>query len=265
MWTLRHRCAWLVFLAGLAISSASANAQDRPKGELFLGFSGRTNGDPVLKGWNASAAFHINEPLAIVADFSGHYGSLPGPGAITLANLPSFLQGNPSQWLIPRSDNPLHVYSFLAGPQFSNRINDRTRIFVRALFGASRVDGSQPGPNYYFIPCSIPPGGGTSSPGCITVAGQSGLVPGCNSRSGIISINSGIQSPVLSLYPATAQADCPTDTRIGFSFGAGGGLDVTIAKHWAVRVFQADYINKPDVLEQGANDFRLSSGLLYQW
>src|SRR5256885_13837704 len=59
----------------LAFCAATAVAEDRHRMEFFLGFSGRTGADPILRGWNVSAAAHLNEELAIVADFSGHYDS----------------------------------------------------------------------------------------------------------------------------------------------------------------------------------------------
>ena len=121
---------WLLTFTCLLAFSAIASAQDRPKGELFVGFSGRTGGDPMLPGWNASAAVHLNDQLAIVADFSGHYGSpsLPQSGAV-FADISSFPQGNltaPTLTFIGMGTDT-DVYSFLGrvntngGPQRSER------------------------------------------------------------------------------------------------------------------------------------------------
>ena len=255
MWIKRHFPVALLLLACLFVSCAAAKAQDRPKGELFVGFSGRTNGDPILKGWNASAAIHINEQLAIVADFSGHYGSQSTTQVVySFAN---FLQGTPSSSLptLPRSSSETNVNSFLFGPQFSHRINSRARVFVRSLFGATRVNANQ---NSQLIGSflTIQPGG-TASPAQPSQPAFATKTPPCN----VISFNSGITPSGLVNFGGSRVCE----TTVGFSFGAGGGLDVTVAKHWAVRVFQADYLNKPNVLGRGSNDFRLSSGLLYQW
>ena len=232
---------WLLTFTCLLVFSAIASAQDRPKGELFLGFSGRSGGDPILPGWNASAAVHLNEQLAIVADFSGHYCSqkplyfglfAPGSGTNSTGlggqaiSPPCYSPGdtNSLPLMLAFASNGYSVYSFLVGPQYSHHLTGRTRIFVRALFGASQISADT---GYY---------------GSAQFQTLSGFLLGGQ----------------------TALA-LPTSTQTGFSFGAGGGLDVSVAKHWGVRVFQADYLNEPSVLGGGRNDFRLSSGLIYQW
>ena len=258
MCTRKHLRLGLLILACLFVYSTAADAQDRPKGELFVGFSGRTNGDPVLKGWNVSGAVHVNRQMEIVADFSGHYGSIPSPGSITFANLTSFLLGNPSPSIPPSYNNPFHVYSFLAGPQFSHRVNGRAKIFIRALFGASDAHARNTisGPSYSFVPGPPIPAPGQTAPTPI------GSVVSCIPTFASVGATPAIK-PYLVILPSGGR--CQSDTQTAFSFGAGGGLDVTVAKHWAVRALQADYLNKPDVLGQGSNDFRLSSGLIYQW
>jgi hypothetical protein len=243
-------CGLLAIILALPIA---ASAQDHPKGELFVGFSGRNGGNPILPGWNASAAIHLNDQLAIVADFSGHYGSgsLPQSGSVTFANLQTFLLGIPSSALLANANSTqTDIYSFLAGPQYSHKINSRARVFVRALFGASRVHASAISPLVSGILGTVGPA--QPNQPSITVP-----APVCNAINGYFIVTpSGIATFVLN-------RSC--DTEIGFSFGAGGGLDVTVVKHWSVRALQGDYLNKPSVLGEGRNDFRLSSGLIYQW
>ncbi len=63
---------------------------------------------------------------------------------------------------------------------------------------------------------------------------------------------------------ALTTAGCLSDVRIsdsGFALVAGGGVDLKIAKHLALRLIQADYVY---VRNNGINDhgFRLSTGLV---
>lgn len=270
---------WFLVFVGLFLLPMIGRAQDHPKGEIFVGFSGRTGGDPILRGWNASAGIHINDQLAIVADFSGHYesretssgfgvpvvsvtGGVSGTGTV-ISGVSSF----PSPAFKNSTGSDIH--SFLVGPQFSQRLTGRARIFGRALFGASRVHvwntsqigavprvgilpPGQPVPGVFPYGSFVPP-----QPNQPIVIGPGS---GCNSLA-IAGSSAPNILPGPSLFPSFRRCD----TQWGFSFGAGGGLDVTVAKHWAVRALQADYVNQPNVLGRGSNDFRLSSGLLYQW
>ncbi|MBI2815634.1 MAG: hypothetical protein HYX72_01715 [Acidobacteria bacterium] len=263
---LKTRIQALLF-APLMLTPIIAVAQTPPRGEMFLGFSGRTGGAPMLRGWNVSGAVHIAEQLQIVADFSGHYGSRdvhsPQPGAITFSSLENFLLGNLSA--TPPTNSPMlrtgtDIHSLMAGPQFSQRINNRVRVFARALFGAARIHASAAspsgGPTYTFIV-------GLPQP---PQQAASAAAQACHPVDASPSVR-----PYLALYPITGGISSTLstiricDTRTDFSFGAGGGLDVSVARHWAVRVFQGDYVNQPRVLGRGSNDFRLSSGLIWQW
>ena len=72
----------------LLLLSLPAPAQDRPKVEIFGGFSYtdiRTSEDRIkAKGWHAMIAVNSRQSwLEFVADFSGHYGSLGGAPTAT--------------------------------------------------------------------------------------------------------------------------------------------------------------------------------------
>ncbi len=50
-------------------------------------------------------------------------------------------------------------------------------------------------------------------------------------------------------------------TNTDFALAVGGGLDAHIAKHLAIRLFQADYVYVHDSVDD-SNNFRLSTGLV---
>lgn len=114
----------LALLALLLLAFAvTAVAQNVPKAEVFGGYSylrvdtGISGADKVsLNGWNAALAGNLNRHFAIVADFSGHYGSPDVLGVQVKSN----------------------QYSFLFGPQISNR-SGKIMPFAHALFGGSRA------------------------------------------------------------------------------------------------------------------------------
>ena len=64
-------------IAFLLIALATpALAQESPPVEVFAGYSFfRPDGGGGQHGWNLSVAININRRMAIVSDFSGHYGS----------------------------------------------------------------------------------------------------------------------------------------------------------------------------------------------
>lgn len=123
-----------VLAALVVLFSGAALAQDHPKAELFGGYSyGRINpGQDVaginLNGWHASIAGNVNNWFGIAGDFSGHYGSpritFPGvPGPVTI-----------------KVDTRVHTYLF--GPRFSYRNNEKVTPFAHVLFGGASIRGS---------------------------------------------------------------------------------------------------------------------------
>lgn len=93
-------------------------AQDTPKVEIFGGYSyvkrDATNLDRInTHGWNAAVTINLNNWLGVVADASGHYGSLP-----------VFKELH-------------HTHTFLFGPQVTYRKSEKITPFGHALFGVS--------------------------------------------------------------------------------------------------------------------------------
>lgn len=132
---MRSVCALLVALLLLAVPAA---AQEAPKAEVFAGYSnlrmhpGSGANGFNLNGWNTSVVGNFNRWFGIKADFAGQYGSpwLPNP--------------TPPPVTVKVDTN---THSFLFGPQFSYRKNERATPFAHALFGAARVEGSTFGAN----------------------------------------------------------------------------------------------------------------------
>ena len=112
----------------LLLALPAVGQQDVPKAELFGGYSfasleaGTGLSRPKLNGWNGSLTGNVNSWFGVVADFSGQYGTQASVGR--------------------------NAHSFLFGPRFAYRGNERVTPFVHSLFGATRVhrDGFNPGP-----------------------------------------------------------------------------------------------------------------------
>ncbi|MEK6337185.1 MAG: outer membrane beta-barrel protein [Acidobacteriota bacterium] len=96
--------------------SVAVMAQEVPKVEIFGGYSWA---GANFHGWNGSLAGNVTKSFAIVADFSGHYGSE--------------LDG------VVRINKDAH--SFLFGPKLARR-GKRLTPFAYALFGATRFHES---------------------------------------------------------------------------------------------------------------------------
>ena len=132
----RFLTAHTVILFSLAGTAAMGQSKTF---ELFGGYSLQRNFDtgvfccPNLNGWNASLDAKLNPWLAVVTDFSGHYG-----GRYTYLSFAFPPGGGLSPVFLWRSFN---VHSGLAGPEVSLR-HGRFKPFARALFGAARVSDS---------------------------------------------------------------------------------------------------------------------------
>jgi hypothetical protein len=115
----------MLVLAGLLVllpcSAAAQDTQDTPTAEFFGGYSYlRANPKGGFKGsngsgWNASAAWNLNERWGIKGDFSGYYCC---------------------------SGNGEKEHNFLFGPQFNIR-REKANFFVHGLVGVSH--GNAPG------------------------------------------------------------------------------------------------------------------------
>jgi hypothetical protein len=108
-----------LFLAvSLSCCSLKTFAQDTPKVEIFGGYSyikrDATNIDRInTHGWNASVTANVNSWLGVVADASGHYGSI---SIFKAAH---------------------HTHTFLFGPQITYRKSEKIIPFAHTLFGVS--------------------------------------------------------------------------------------------------------------------------------
>jgi opacity protein-like surface antigen len=111
-----------------------------PSGNVFVGYSymsadlGSTSRSN-LNGWNGSVEGKVLPFVAIVADFSGHYGSVP------LAVNPrctAIVGGVGCSSLSASTD----LHSFLFGPRVSVSLG-KVRPFAHALIGAAHMSASQ--------------------------------------------------------------------------------------------------------------------------
>lgn len=134
-------------LVTLVLLTPGAVAQ-LPSGNLFFGYSYlhatvpapallpdrggvEASGSTGLNGWNASVEMKFLPLIGLVADFSGHYGS------VTVTDQCGNIAG-----CVPLQDSMnAHVYNFLVGPEVSFTIG-RVRPFAHAMFGAGHVSES---------------------------------------------------------------------------------------------------------------------------
>ena len=125
------------------------------------------------------------------------------------------------------SNSDTTVWNFVAGPRFSWHNHSRFTPFVQALFGGAYSTTS--------AQVTVLPGAGAILPGII-------LPPNT---------------------PITARIGA---SNTGFAMFAGGGLDIKVSKHIAVRPIGADYYltRIPSILTGNTtnrNNFRYSAGV----
>jgi opacity protein-like surface antigen len=103
-------------------AAASALAQENSRIEVFGGYSYYRadfdlDSNRDLRGWNASVNYNLNKILGVKADFSGHHtdGTTLGSARVDIDN-----------------------FTFLFGPQFSYRKNDKVVPFAHILLGGTR-------------------------------------------------------------------------------------------------------------------------------
>lgn len=103
---------------------------------MFGGFSYfRTEGGGNFYGWNGSVAGNLNNWFGLVADFGGHYNSDSFSTTINLPGLP--LPGTPP--ILIRSNTNTNVHTFMVGPRFSYRKNEKITPFAHLLVGGIRT------------------------------------------------------------------------------------------------------------------------------
>jgi opacity protein-like surface antigen len=140
-------------------ATASALAQESPKVEVFGGFSYlRDDLDQGLlrdaRGWNISANYNLNNFLGVKADFSGHHGERA--------------YVDPLEVFKEKENN----FTFLFGPQFSYRKNERVVPFAHVLLGARRSKYSW---EFTDIVSGAPTGDGEFSDNAFTAAFGGGV------------------------------------------------------------------------------------------
>jgi len=121
-----------MFIAAmLLLFPLRAMAQETPTAEFFGGYSyfHRESGDN-LNGWNASIAANLNKWFGLVADFSGHYDSSSSRFQISQPGFPL---------ISTSSETTTRLHTFMMGPRFSYRKNEKITPFAHILLGAARL------------------------------------------------------------------------------------------------------------------------------
>lgn len=180
-----------------------------PKVELFFGYSylravptlAAGNRLVWMNGGSASIAFNFNRHLGLVADFGAYTNSqMRFTGAYTST--------------VDVNNANVAAFSYLAGPRFSFRRNERITPFLQVLFG-------------------------------------------------------GIHANQVSLTNCTFSCTL-LPSQDAFALTAGGGLDVRVHHHLAIRIIQAEYMmTRFTSYTTGSsafqNDVRLSAGLVLRF
>ena len=221
------KCFLLLSAALLTVSVAAAT--DNPTGEAFLGYNWvRFNPDTqVLPGFNGLPSFNLNGGNGQIAyNFWHRIGLVLDVGAVHAGSL--FNIANDVTLNRPGVDHTL--VNFVLGPRYTFTRHSRWMPFAQALFGGARATSST----------------------TVTV------LPG-----GIIWPPVGLLVPPGTLQPvdATLRAE-----RTGFAMLIGGGLDIKVSKHIALRPIGADYYlaRLPSFVtgnDTNKNHFRYSAGV----
>ena len=164
------------------VLTVSAAAQDYPKAEVFGGYSylhvSELGTGFNFNGASGSIAVNLNHSVGIVGDFGGYHNGNSGVSTST--------------------------FTYLFGPKFAYRGNERITPYFHVLLGGAHVSAS--------------------------FSGVSG-----------------------------------SDSAFALAFG--GGADVKVASHVAIRVIQVDYLltkfNDGDNDRQ--NNVRVSAGIVFRW
>ena len=192
--------AWRWILVLILSAPVFAQAQDKPKVEVFAGYSYQPfDFSPDGHGWNASVVANVHRWFGVKADVSGHYLHTSSTFTIPLP-VPGTLQQR-------RSDR-LHLVLF--GPQSRFPQWKRVSFFQHALFGLSLA----------------------SSRFSDTLDGTP--------------------------FPASTFADH------GFAMVLGGGLDVHVSPHLAIRAGQTDYL-LTRINGFTSHNFRYSAGVVFRF
>jgi hypothetical protein len=216
-------------LSAALLAASVATATDFPKAEAFLGYNWvRFSPDtPNLPNFSGLPSFNLNGGNAqLVYNIHPSIGLVLDIGAVHAGSVFGIANS-----VIPNNTGVDHtLVNFVLGPRYTFFRHSRWMPFAQALFGGARA---------------------TSSTG-VTV------LPG-----GIIWPPVGLLVPPGTLQPvgATIQAE-----RTGFAMLVGGGLDIKVSKHIALRPIGADYYlaRLPSFVtgnDTNRNHFRYSAGV----
>jgi hypothetical protein len=219
---------WYLVLTGALLTVSVAAATDFPTAEAFLGYNWvRFSPDtPNIQNFSLPS-FNLNGGNAqLVYNFRPSVGLVFDVGAVHAGGV--FSIGNNLGVNQPGVDHTL--VNFVIGPRYTFHRHSRWMPFAQALFGGARA---------------------SSSTG-ITV------LPG-----GIIWPPVGLLVPPGTLPPVDATL---RSERTGFAMLLGGGLDIKISKHIALRPIGADYYlaRLPSFVtgnDTNKNHFRYSAGV----
>jgi hypothetical protein len=224
---LKKRC--LLFCAAL-LTTAVAFATDNPTAEAFLGYNfvRFSTSTPNIPGFNGLPSFNLHGGDAqLVYNFQPSVGLVLDVGAVHAGSLFG-ISNIVSTGSQPGVDHTL--VNFVLGPRYTFHRHSRWMPFAQALFGGAR---------------------GTSSTSVTLLQG------------GIIWPPPGLIVPPGTLQPvgATLQAE-----RTGFAMLVGGGLDIKVGKHIALRPIGADYYltRLPNFVtgnDTSRNHFRYTAGV----
>jgi hypothetical protein len=219
---------FLFFSAALLTASVAA-ATDSPAAEAFLGYNWVrfSPNTPNLPGFKGLPSFNLNGGDAqLVYNFRPDIGVVLDVGAVHAGGL--FGIANAVTLNRPGVDHTLA--NFVLGPRYTFHKHSHWMPFAQALFGGARASSST----------------------------SVRVLPG-----GIIWPPVGLIVPPGTLQPvdATLRAE-----RTGFGMLIGGGLDIKVGKHIALRPIGADYYlaRLPTFVtgrDTNKNHFRYSAGV----
>jgi opacity protein-like surface antigen len=217
---------YLVLSAALLTVSVAA-ATDIPKGEAFLGYNWvRFSTDSNIPNFSLPS-FNLNGGNAqLVYNFRPSIGLVFDVGAVHAGGV----FGIANNLGVSGSGVDHTLVNFVLGPRYTFTRHSRWMPFAQALFGGARA----------------------SSSAGITV------LPG-----GIVWPPVGLLVPPGTLPPVGASINAD---RTGFAMLLGGGLDIKVSKHIALRPIGADYylVRLPSFFtgnDTNKNHFRYSAGV----
>jgi len=218
----------LLFSAAVLTASVAA-ASDFPSAEGFVGYNWvRFNSSTSnIPGFTGFPSFNLNGGNAqLVYNVRPKIGLVLDVGVVHAGSLFGLANGSTSNG--PGVDHTLT--NFVLGPRYTFTKHSRWMPFAQALFGGARA---------------------TSSTSVTVLDG------------GVIWPPPGIIVPPGTLQPAdvTLRAE-----RTGFAMLAGGGLDIKVGRHLALRPIGADYylVRLPNFVtgnDTNKNHFRYSAGI----